>query len=275
MGTAEAPTITRSPSVTDDLVRDVAALTRAAYAAGDLVPGLPVADGAREVEADVRADLDAGHLLWTATVAGRPAGSVRALPGARAWSVRRLAVSPDHRHLGLGRLLLRAVEAAAAEAGAARVTLDAVVERGNPAFYARAGYLTTRHFAAPDKPLSEVTMERALDEPPPPPEHPDPTDLATSPPGVVRSWWSVGGHAVRVVGAGEDGVAAELARHGRLVPERAVLRGVDRAPLIGDAPDRARVEHLPAPVDLVPAYALPRCADPASLAWWRFPPARG
>ena len=47
------------------------------------------------------------------------------------------------------------LEADAAPRGWDRVVLDAVVERGNPPFYARLGYRTARYLPDPDKPLSE------------------------------------------------------------------------------------------------------------------------
>ncbi len=272
MSTVDSLTIAVETQVSGGLARRVAELTSAAYRSGDLVPGLPVADGAKEDAAGVLADLDGGHRLWTATAGPVLLGTVRALPDGRAWSVRRLAVSPRARRLGVGRRLLRAIEADALAAGASHVVLDAVVERGNPVFYTSAGYRSVRHFAASDKPLSEVHMERVLTEPVPSLTYPDAADLAASPPGLVRSWWEDrAAGVVRVTGPAPDGVSAGLDRH-RALAGAAVLRGVDWAP--GAAPGPDTVERLPGRAGSIPAYAQPRLGDPEFLAWWRLP-ARG
>lgn len=274
-------------AATDGLVRGVAAVTRLAYRAGDAVAGLPVADGARETSQAVRTDLDSGYRFWVAIFQDDLVGSVRALPGAEAWTVRRLAVAPSARHLGLGRTLLRAVEEQARAAGANRVELDAVVERGNPAFYARAGYRTVWHFGAPDKPLSEVHMERVLAEPVVVGQYPEARD--TFPPGLVRTWWDTPhGTACHIAhGAATDLTAQHAAVTAAGLPDP-VLRGADCLP--------------GAPVDLVPrlarwtrvgqvhqtrrgvllfpvsgatppaGFAQPRLLHDGLLAWWRIPP---
>ncbi|WP_053739008.1 GNAT family N-acetyltransferase [Nocardia sp. NRRL S-836] len=249
-------TVDQAFVLTDRLAEDVAAVTRRAYRAGDLVPGLPVADGAKETAQDVRADLAAGYHLWTATAGGRLVGAVRA--HSRDWCVRRLAVSPDTRGLGVGKLLLRALEAGARAEGAARVVLDAVVERGNPAFYARAGYRTVHHFPADDKPLSEVHMELLLGEPVTPRAYPE----LDRTPGTVRSWWSVDGGTVCATSPAPDGISAEVRRNRHL----GVLRGVDLAPLSDGTPVRRR---WPLPAAVISSFALPRLDEPEFLAWWR------
>ncbi len=145
-----------------------AALTRAAYAGSDPWPGLPVPDGARDSAWSVRAFLAEGGTLWTARTAhGGLAGVLRT---ARApepdgtWTVSRVAVAPGWRGRGVARLMLAAVEQAAVERvagrGASVMRLDAVVERCLPPLYARLGYRVVRHWAAEDKPLTELTMER-------------------------------------------------------------------------------------------------------------------
>jgi len=256
VSTTDALVVAPVVALTDRLAADVAAVTRDAYRAGDLVPGLPVADGARETADSVLADLAAGHHLWTATAGGRVVGAVRA--HSRDWVVRRLAVSPDARRFGVGKRLLRALEAGARAAGASRVVLDAVVERGNPAFYARAGYRTVHHFPADDKPLSEVHMELLLGEPVRAREYPefDPT------PGTVRSWWSADGGTVCVTSPAPEGISSEVRRHRHL----GVLRGVDWAPLSDARPQR---RSWPLPAALIGSFAQPRLDEPEFLAWWR------
>lgn len=256
MSTTDTLVVAQAVVPADRLAEDVAAVTRAAYRAGDPVPGLPVADGAEETADDVRADLAAGYHLWTATAAGRIVGAVRA--HSRDWSVRRLAVSPEIRRLGVGKLLLRALEAGARAAGAPRVVLDAVVERGNPAFYARAGYRTVYHFPADDKPLSEVHMELLLGEPARARDYPEPDHT----PGTVRSWWSADGGTVCVTSPAPDGISAEVHRNRHL----GVLRGVDWAPLS----EAARVRRSwPLPAAAIRSFAQPRLDEPEFLAWWR------
>lgn len=256
MSTTDTLAIAQAFVLTDRLAEDVAAVTRCAYRAGDLVPGLPVADGAKETAADVRADLAAGYHLWTAAAGGRIVGSVRA--HSRDWCVRRLAVSPEARRLGVGKRLLRALEAGARAAGASRVVLDAVVERGNPAFYARAGYRTVYHFPADDKPLSEVHMELLLGEPVRAHDYPE----FDRTPGTVRSWWSVDGGTVCVTSPAPEGISAEVWRNRHL----GALRGVDWAPLSDATPVR---RSWPLPAAVIGSFAQPRLDEPEFLAWWR------
>ncbi|MEU7474476.1 GNAT family N-acetyltransferase [Lentzea sp. NPDC042327] len=256
MSTSDTLTVAEALRPADRLADEVAAVTRTAYRAGDLVPGLPVADGARETADDVRADLAAGYHLWTATAGGRVVGAVRA--HSRDWCVRRLAVSPEARGLGVGRRLLRALEAGARAEGAARVVLDAVVERGNPAFYARAGYRTVHHFPADDKPLSEVHMELLLGEPVRAQDYPEPDHT----PGTVRSWWSVAGGTVCVTAPAPDGISVEVDRNRHL----GVLRGADWAPLADVAPVRRSWSE---PAAVIGSFAQPRLDRPEFLAWWR------
>jgi predicted N-acetyltransferase YhbS len=145
-------------------ISQIVTATRAAFRGAEPVPGLPTADGALENAASVAEDLRAGAWLAVARDrSGRIVGSVRAFAEpSGAWVVRRLAVLPRLRGTGLARALMRHLEEAAAAAGAPIVRLDAVVERGNPPFYAGLGYTTTAHFPSPDKPLSEVAMHREL-----------------------------------------------------------------------------------------------------------------
>lgn len=255
------------------LCERTAAVTAAAYAAGDLVPGLPVADGARERPADVREDLAAGRGLWVATVDGEVAGSVRAVVRPDGdWEVRRLAVAPWVRHAGLGRLLLNRLEAAAVAAGARRVVLDAVVERGNPAFYARVGFRTVRHFPAADKPLSEVHMER------------DPREAARAGrpydpdvQGCAVTWWSAPDGARCLPGAPVPAAPAEgLLGIDCLPAATPVQRDLISRELTAAAdrvdPDGALFFARPAA--RIAAFAQPRLLHSGLLAWWRSPAAR-
>lgn len=203
------------------LAGDVARLTRAAFADADPLPGLPPPDGAAESAAAVAADVAAGARLWTARDAdGSLLGSVRALvPEPGTWQVRRLAVLPAALGRGVARRLVRALEAGAAAAGARRVALDAVVERGNPPVYARLGYRTVHYLPNPDKPLSEVHMERRLSAGPAAQPHPRPT--GTLPEGVpLADWFGVDGGLLAVLGrVGGDDEFAGLPRR-RAVAKR-------------------------------------------------------
>ncbi|MFD3518624.1 GNAT family N-acetyltransferase [Streptomyces sp. NPDC058657] len=187
-------------TVTAGLAEQIAEVTRASFADADPLPGLPRPDGAFENAADVRADLAAGAGLWIARSAdGELLGSIRALPkGPTTWEVGRLGVSPKALGTGLARRLVRALESDVAAAGADRVVLDAVVERGNPPVYARIGYRTVRYLPNPDKPLSEVTMERLLAGPPAPVAHPCPT--GTLPAGTpLVDWFATDEHRIAAV----------------------------------------------------------------------------
>ncbi|MFE9681089.1 GNAT family N-acetyltransferase [Streptomyces sp. NPDC006285] len=252
------------------VARRTAAVARAAFATGDPYPGLPVADGATETAEDVRADLARSARLWTAFDAdGEPLGCVRALPAADgAWAVRRLAVAPRGRGRAVGRRLIRALEDDARAEGLDRVVLDAVVERGNPAFYSRLGYRTAAHFPGPDKPLSEVHMVRELSAPDEDLPHPwggEPVPLWE---GAVRVWFSgPGGTAALPAELGPD-PAAELAvlagRAARHVGGPARFRGADGLPR---RPRGVLVDARLA--EQVPAFLLPRAVDPGALALWR------
>jgi GNAT superfamily N-acetyltransferase len=285
--------IESAAAVTAPLAAEIAAVTRAGYLAGDLVPGLPPADGSRETGARVQADLAAGRLLWLATAGDACVGSVRASPlGRQAWEVHRLSVAPQARGAGLGLRLLRAVESAAVAAGMLRVELNAVVERGTPAFYAAAGYRVTRHFPAPDKALSEVRMQRCPGRDPQRRGYPAGSDDGL-PAGLLVTWWAVPGGTACLLGQVGTAAPAALHRHRQLVasshgvlpellgadcwagaPERAAgrLRAVLGAPATGHgAPEilsfgRAAVT--------IPAFAQPRRIQPELLAWWRLTSAK-
>jgi GNAT superfamily N-acetyltransferase len=245
-----------------------AALVRAAFAQGDRFPGLPTADGSAETAAEVLAELARGVRLWTSfDEDGKPLGCIRAIPdGEGAWAVRRLAVHPRSRGRSVGRLLIRALEDQARAEGLERVTLDAVVERGNPPFYCRLGYRTIAHIPGPDKPLSEVSMVKELagsDESLSYPWGGEPVPLWD---GSVRAWFSgPSGTVALAASLGTDPATAlspltELA--GAYVGPARFL-GADGLPEIGGAMVFDR------PADDVSAFLMPRAADPDALALWR------
>ncbi len=267
--------------LTGETASEISGLTRAAYAAGDLVPGLPTADGALAGPEEVRSDLLAGARLWVAAAGGRLVGAVRGIRGDDgAWEVRRLAVAPWYRRGGTARTLLRRLEEEGFAAGADRVVLDAVVERGNPAFYARVGYTAVRHFGAEDKPLSEVRMERTPDAP---------ERGACSAPdgrGTAVFWWSVGGRTLCAV---TPVARAPLPGTGRpaplgyaeAVPVGADFRrgAADTAALLDSLAGGAVLREgdalvFDSPVHDLTAFRQPRLVHPDLLARWRDPSVR-
>jgi GNAT superfamily N-acetyltransferase len=285
--------IERVAEVSAPLAARIAMVTRASYLAGDLARGLPPADGSVETGGQVQADLAAGWLLWLATAGGNCVGTVRGIAAHDgAWVVRRLCVAPQARGMGVGLRLLRAVESAALAGGSRSVELDAVVERGTPAFYGTAGYRVTRHFAAPDKPLSEVRMRRPTAERPRRLRYPADIDAGPSS-GILVSWWAVAAGTACLLGPAEPDLAAVLASHQQDVASAcgpvAGLLGIDcwagasgasagslradigalakrRAPAGVACFDRAAVA--------IPAFAQPRLVRSRLLAWWRMPAAR-
>ncbi|MFI8951941.1 GNAT family N-acetyltransferase [Streptomyces sp. NPDC053750] len=249
---------------------------RAAYRTGDLVPGLPAADGSRAGSGELLDDVAAGQLLWVAEDGGRVVGTVRAVrPSPRVWEVRRLAVAPACRHSGAARALLRRLEAEARARGVRRVVLDAVVERGNPPFYAHVGYRAVRHFPAGDKPLSEVHMERD------PREEPALVPHAAAPagPGLLVEWRAAPGGTVcrpRLL----SGVAAVRTSGWVLGADHwpaagAAELGLVRGTLLkeGRAAGDGEV-FFDRPASRIDAFRLPRAAHPELLAWWRGPTVR-
>ncbi len=257
-----------------DLACRLAEVTRAAFAVADPVPGLPIADGARECAAVIHADLASGALLWLARDDdGEVRGSVRAVrrPGTDCWEVRRLAVDPRWRGSGLARALMRRLESDAHDAGVPLVRLDAVVERGNPSYYAALGYRTVRHFPSPDKQLSEVAMARdpGLAPAPAPYPWPDRAPVAHS-----VSWFTVAGRTVAVAGRGGSAVGARTRGHARMIADRfgavPVLIGTDGwFGGIGEPVPALRVYQ--APPAQVPAFTMPRTTDRRLLALHRLP----
>ncbi|CAL9628182.1 hypothetical protein SUDANB15_05990 [Streptomyces sp. enrichment culture] len=262
-------------SVPENLADAVSRLVRAAYRAGDLVPGLPAADGSRAGPGELLDDVAAGQLLWVAEAGGRVVGTVRAVrPAPRVWEVRRLAVDPACRRSGTARALLRRLEAEARARGVRRVVLDAVVERGNPPFYARVGYRAVRHFPAGDKPLSEVHMERDPREEPvlvPP--------AAPAGPGLLVEWRAAPGGTVcrpRLL----SGAAPVRTSGGALGADHWPAAGAAELDLVrgtllkeGRAAGDGEV-FFGRPASRIDAFRLPREAHPELLAWWRGPAVR-
>lgn len=250
-------------------------MTAAAYEKGDLVPGLPVADGARETAREVLEDAASGRPLFVATLDGRRAGSVRAVirPDGD-WEVRRLAVAPWVRRGGVGRSLLRRLEEAAVTAGAGRVVLDAVVERGNPAFYARAGFRTVRHFGADDKPLSEVHMERDPRRAARPQPYPGDETTGSAP---TVSWWAVAGATVaRLDSDAPPASDAQWLGADCWTGAPGDMDGAVHDPLAGAA-DRIAADGtlvFARPAGQISAFVMPRTVHSSLLAWWRSPAAR-
>ncbi|MFH9180258.1 GNAT family N-acetyltransferase [Streptomyces albogriseolus] len=255
----------RGPAVAER----TAALARAAFRAGDRYPGLPPADGSAETAGDVLAELARGTRIWTGFDRhGEAVGCVRAVPCVDgAWAVRRLAVAPRARGRSVGRLLMRALEDGARAAGAARVVLDAVVERGNPPFYCRLGYRTTAHFPGPDKPLSEVRMEKDLATPDGELSYPwggEPFPLWDGP---LRVWFCGPRGTVALPAVPgprpEAAVAALAGRAAGQVGAGARFRGADGLACPGG------VLVDPRPAEAVPAFVMPRGVDGGALALWR------
>ena len=239
------------------MARTITGIVRDAYSAGDLVPGLPVADGARVGPAELYADLDAGHLLWVARFEGRIAGTVRAVRRTDGWGVRRLAVASWCRRAGLATGLMRRLEEDAVAAGVTQVSLDAVVERGNPAFYARLGYRSVRHFGADDKPLSEVHMLRDPRSAPVPAPH----DVPPRAPGLTLSWVPTASGTACRFGVAEGALGADFLPDGGPAEKVAV-----QAALGGFTFDLPAAE--------ISAFRMPRLVHGRLLAWWRSPAVR-
>jgi predicted N-acetyltransferase YhbS len=263
--------------------RRLAEVTRHGFRDADPVPGLPPPDGLREQAEDVGADARRGARFWVAhDAAGKAVGCVRAIPGDAAWELRRLAVAPESRGLGVARALVRRLEVEARGAGASRVVLDAVVERANPVFYTQVGYSTTAHWPSDDKALSEVTMERGLSEPPRTIVYPWEGDLAPPREGSLVAWFRsrgdivavfapIAGDAFATIGTlvAELGDDAQAFLGADLLPGPHAGPGAVRRRLLGERahPDNRflRLRHEDR------AYTQPRALEPGALALWRAP----
>jgi GNAT superfamily N-acetyltransferase len=245
------------------LLHQIAAVTRAAFLGAEPVPGLPIADGAFETDESVAADLDAG--AWMAVARngqGDVTGSVRAFVDAQgAWVVRRLAVLPGMRGTGLSRALMHHLEDRAAVAGAKVVRLDAVVERGNPPFYAGLGYITVGHMPNPDKPLSEVAMHRDLTSPRQRLRYPWEGEAAPGAYATVVTWHTDGqGTTARIHSNVDDALRVA----GRPVDGQ-TFAGADGCQIAIALHDQA----FDVPPGEVAQFRMPRGVHPRLLALWR------
>jgi len=260
----------------------IAAVTRAAFQGAEPVPDLPTADGASETGDSVAADLEAGAWLAVArNRSGEIVGSVRAFAEqtgglaasanlraevpTSAWVVRRLAVLPAMRGTGLAQALMCHLEEAAASAGAAIVRLDAVVERGNPPFYASLGYETTAHFANPDKPLSEVAMRRALGVPRLRFGYPWEGEAAPGKYAVLVTWHTNGIHTIARCHSDVDSAIAVAAQP----VDGFAFAGADGCP--DQIADQIAVHDgvFDGPPASIAAYRMPRTVHGNLLALWR------
>jgi GNAT superfamily N-acetyltransferase len=228
--------------------------------------GLPTADGARETAESLASDLDRGAWLAVARDRHRDiTGSVRAFAEpSGAWVVRRLAVLPHFRGSGLAQALMRHLEEAAASKGVTIVRLDAVVERGNPPFYASLGYTTTAHFPGPGKPLSEVAMHREVRRPAMRFRYPWEGESAPGRYRLLVTWHTDG---EKTVARHHCDVESAL----RVASEP--FDGLTFAGADGcqdcDVRDIVRDGVFAGPPAAVPAYRMPRTVHPDLLALWR------
>lgn len=276
------------------LLDELAVLTRRAFAVGDMLPGLPAADGAFDTAASIVEDLDAGVRLWMIRAGdGTPAGCVRAIPRLGSlWQIRRLAVDIPGQGGGLGRLLVRGLERTALAEGVGKLVVWGLVERGIPPFYSKLGYRTTGHFGSPDKPLSEAVMELDLTRPavclpyPWGTEEGCPHDR-----GAMVSWFGTARHTVAVTGPltpdAPRTVARQHAEVARLLPGARFLGGdgwADCPPGSAAAVHEALAAHADAvdgrallferPCTEVVEFTMPRTVAPDLLALWRVPVSR-
>jgi GNAT superfamily N-acetyltransferase len=273
------------------LLEELAVLTRRAFAVGDMLPGLPDADGAHDTAASIVEDLDDGIRMWMVHAGdGRPAGCVRAIPRPGAiWQIRRLAVTLTDQGAGLGRLLVRGLERAALAEGMRKLVVWALVERGIAPLYSKLGYRTTGHLATPDKPLSEAVMELDLGRPAPPLAYPWGTEpRCPHHRGVMVTWFGSARRTVAVTGRltanPRPVVASQQARAARLLGAARFLGGdgwADCAPQSSAAVHDAlaaradavdgRVLLFERPYREVVEFTMPRTVAPDLLALWRMP----
>ncbi len=272
------------------LLDELASLTRDSFAGGDMLPGLPAADGASDTAAAIRDELDGSIRMWMVHAGdGRPAGCVRAIPrGDQLWQIRRLAVRVDAQGLGLGRRLIRGLERAARAEGVGVLVVRAMVERGIAPFYSLLGYRTTGHFGSPDEPLSEAVMQLDLATAGTVLEYPWGTEPAGPDSGMAVSWFASGRDTVAVLGTLEADTRSLVAGH-----RRAAAQLGDAARFIGGdgwpgcdreqagalrAELASRANYRDGPVLLmrrhfldVREFTMPRSVEPRLLALWRMP----
>lgn len=255
----------------------VAALTRAAYAAPEPMPGLPVPDGAADNAAAVYADLRGGATIWVAQGAGGvPVGALRVhRNGGDVWEVSRVAVARSARGGGVAGALLAAAEAEAVRRGVHRIRLNAVVERCLPPVYARMGYRVVGVEPNPDKPLSELVMER--DPAAPVAAEALPAGWRWPRPYPSVAWFELGDVTIAVTGR-YDSVLNAAARGCRQLRHLGEVRfaGVDAdlsAPPAAGFHEPGVTEYR-RPRATIAVHLMPRAVHSGRFAMWRCPPGR-
>jgi GNAT superfamily N-acetyltransferase len=289
-----APVIKELTEVSPHTAGEIAGVVRQAYHAGDLLPGLPTAGGAFETTADVLADVGDGVRLWIArNRAGDITGTVRAVDvDDHCWLLRRFAIAPRWQRCGIGTDLLDHVDRSAVVSGVRRMVAHAVVERGNPIFYAHAGFTAVKHFGTPGRPVSEVVLSRATGRQRVRLCHPFGNEQTPVLPGAVVSWFLRPEGVYAVLADGSDCAVAATRRaidHSRrLQPvRRPLFLGADvwpappgdRRSAVVRAALRELVGGIGAPMapnaflvasDRARSYlANPREREPGLVALWR------
>ncbi|MFJ8053206.1 GNAT family N-acetyltransferase [Streptomyces luteogriseus] len=269
----------------------VAALTRRAFSDTGEIAGLPRPDGAGDDAAPLLDELAAGSTLWIALDPSAQVTGAMRVAGTDdgAWCVHRVVVDPALRGGGVGRLLLTALDRAAADRRIPALRLNAVVERGLPPLYARLGYRVTGLEPGPGKPLSELVMERSPGSPGIP--APLAEEWIWPAPRPTVNWFALAGEMYAVTGrhrsvadaarGGADALAAHL---GSGAPFR--YAGTD-AHLDPQPADRSceppgpgglrldtHITRYAGPRERLPAHVMPRTADPWRFAVWRYNPGR-
>lgn len=170
-------------SVKDAEIEEIAAFVNRAYRGDTARAGwaseADVLGGQRTDPATLRADLakapDAVLLTWRDAADGPLLGCVWLQPaGGESWYLGMLTVDPELQARQLGRTLLAAAEAYAAEQGARRIRMTVIwLREGLIAWYQRRGYVLTgetepfpygdEKFGIPSRDdLHFVVMEKAL-----------------------------------------------------------------------------------------------------------------
>ncbi|MET9480641.1 GNAT family N-acetyltransferase [Streptomyces sp. NPDC006638] len=269
----------------------VAALTRRAFSDTGEIAGLPRPDGAGDEAAPLLGELAAGGALWIALdPSADVTGAMRVTrPDTGAWCVHRVVVNPALRGGGVGRLLLSALDRAAAGLGIPAIRLNAVVERGLPPLYAHLGFRVTGLEPGPGKPLSELVMERRPGSPATP--APLAEEWIWPAPRPTVNWFTLAGEVYAVTGHHRGvadaarGAADALAAHlGPDAPVRYAGTDAHLAPQPADRPCDppgpgglpldAHITRYAGPRERVPAHVMPRTADPWRFAVWRYNPGR-
>ncbi|WP_219463948.1 GNAT family N-acetyltransferase [Nonomuraea rhizosphaerae] len=136
---------------------EILTLQRAAYVSEAQLYGDPFIPPLVESLEQVRKAVEA-HLVLKAVAGARIVGAVRGQLAGATCLVGRLVVAPDHQGRGLGRALMEALHAEAAEAEAFDLFTGHLSE-GNLRLYRRLGYRETRRERMDDH-LTLVHMRR-------------------------------------------------------------------------------------------------------------------